>query len=113
MNFNSHITVARGGFTFSKYSVGGAWTWEVSADNIQGANQLYYVRDIRTPFGALTDGVDVPIPGDVVTQMAATLVQLQQQMAPQLTLVAGQPTSFNVTITQGDPSSDAGIVNFL
>jgi hypothetical protein len=105
--------VAQGGFRFSKISVGGAWYWTVSADNIQGANQLYYVKDIQTPFGALTDGVDVPIPGDVVSEMASTLAQFQQQLSPLLAVVSGQPTTFNVIVTQGDPASAVGSVDFL
>jgi hypothetical protein len=106
-------TVASGGFRFQKISVGGTWYWSIEANNIQGANQLYYLKDIRTPFGALTDGVDVPIPGDVVCEMASSLANFQQQLAPLLVLVSGQQTTFNVTITQGDPSSSVGSINFM
>ena len=106
-------SIASGGFRFQKISVGGTWYWSIEATNIQGANQLYYLKDIRTPFGALTDGVDVPIPGDVVLEMACSLTQFQQQLSPLLQLLSGQQTTFNVTITQGDPSSSIGGVNFL
>ena len=106
-------TIASGGFRFSKFSTGGQWYWSIEANNIQGANQLYYLWDIRTPFGALSDGVDVPIPGDVVVEMANSLVQFQQQLSPLLALVSGQVNSFNITITQGDPASSIGAVNFI
>jgi len=106
-------TVASGGFRFRKISVGGAWYWSIDANNIQGANQQYYVRDIQTPFGRYTDGVDVPIPGDVVTEMASSLAQFQQQLAPLLAVVAGQQTTLNVTVTQGDPASAAGAINIV
>jgi hypothetical protein len=106
-------TVASGGFRFSQISVGGTWYWSVTADNILGAGQLYYVRDIDTPFGKLTDGVDVPIPGDVVASMASSMLQFQQQLAPLIALVAGQSTTINVTCTQGDPASQVGAINVI
>jgi hypothetical protein len=105
--------VAGGGFRFSQISVGGTWYWSVTADNILGAGQLYYVRDIETPFGKLTDGVDVPLPGDVVVSMAASMSQFQQQLAPLIALVAGQSTTINVTCTQGDPASQVGAINVV
>jgi hypothetical protein len=103
--------VASGGFRFSKISVGGTWLWTVMANNVQGATQQYYVHDLQTPFGRYTDGVDVPIPGDVVTEMASSLAQFQQQLAPLLAISAGQQTTFNVTVTQGDAASLVGAVN--
>ena len=106
-------TVAGGGFRFSQISVGGTWFWSVTADNITGAGQLYYVRDIETPFGKLTDGVDVPIPGDVVIQMAQSMSQFQQQLAPLIALVSGQSTTITATVTQGDPASQVGAINII
>jgi hypothetical protein len=105
--------VAGGGFRFSQISVGGTWYWSVTADNITGAGQLYYVRDIETPFGKLTNGVDVPIPGDVVNAMASSMSQFQQQLAPLLALVSGQQTVISVTVTQGDPASQVGAINVI
>ncbi len=105
--------VAAGGFTFSKVSVGGTWFWTIRADNIQGSSQLYYMEKICTPFGKLTDGVEVPIPGDVVHEMAKTLSQFQQQLAPLLQLQTGTPTVFNTTVTQGDPMSEIGTIPFF
>lgn len=105
--------ISQGGFTFSKVSVGGWWRWTIEANNTQGANQQYYVRDINTPFGRITDGVDIPIPGDVVIDMANSLAQFQQQLSPLIALASGQQTTLNVTITQCDPASSIGSVNFI
>jgi hypothetical protein len=102
-----------GGFRFSQISVGGTWYWSVTADNILGAGQLFYVRDIETPFGKLTNGVDVPIPGDVVNAMASSMAQFQQQLAPLIALVSGQQTTIAVTVTQGDPASQVGAINVV
>ncbi len=105
--------VAGGGYTFKKISVGGTWFWTIRADNVQGSNQLYFLEKILTPFGKLTDGVDVPIPGDVVYEMAHSLAQFQQQLAPLLQLQTGAQTIFNVTVTQNDPMSEIGTVAFF
>jgi len=101
--------VAAGGFTFSQVSVGGTWFWTIQANNILGANQLYQVVDIITPFGKITDAA-IPIPGDIITAMANCLLQFQQQLAPLLYLVNPIPPIFNLTVTEGDASSQAGIV---
>lgn len=106
-------SVIGGGFSFTKISVGGVWMWTVKSMNIQGANQSFYVTDIGTPFGRLTDGIEVPIPGDVIQEMSSTLSQFQQQLYPKLALVSGQQTSFNITVTQGDPASTVGAINFM
>jgi hypothetical protein len=106
-------SVASGGFRFSQISVGGTWYWTISADNILGSTQQFYLKDIQTPFGKYTDGVDVPIPGDVVTAMAGSMAQFQQQLSPLLALVSGQQTVINITATQGDPASLIGTINFL
>ena len=106
-------SVASGGFRFEQVSVGGTWYWTISADNILSSTQQFYLKDIQTPFGRYTDGVDVPIPGDVVLAMASSLSQFQQQLAPLLALAPGQQTVYNVTATQGDPASQVGTVIVL
>ena len=103
--------VAASGFTFDKISVGGTWYWTVRATNVQSSSQLYQVTDITSPFGKL-GAVDVPIPGDIVQEMANTIVQLQQQLAPMVALVGSTPTSYSVTVTEGDAQSQIGTVVF-
>ena len=93
--------VSSGGFTFNIASVGGQWSWTVQAQNVQGLGQLYQLVDIATPYGKLTD-VAVPLPGDVVTAMAQSLLELQGQLAPSIVLLSGTPTSYSTTVTEGD-----------
>lgn len=104
-------TVSSGGFSFTTASVGGNWSWFVSARNITNLGQTYHVVDIITPYGKFTD-VAVPLPGDVVLSMADSITQLQQQLVPVLTLVSGTPTSYALTVTEGDPSIQLAVVPF-
>jgi len=101
--------VASGGFTFSQVSTGGTWFWTVTSTNIQGANQLYQVTNIVTPFGNITDAI-IPIPGDIIAAMYNSLQQFQQQLAPLLALVSPNPAIFSLTVTEGDSSSTVGSV---
>lgn len=103
--------VAASGFTFDKISVGGTWYWTVRATNIQSSSQLYQVTDIISPFGKL-GAVDVPIPGDIVLEMANCISQLQQQLAPMLALVGTTPVTYAVTVTEGDAASQVAIIPF-
>lgn len=79
------------------------------ANNIQGAGQTYQFVNFNTPYGSIYTAA-IPIPGDVVTQMAASLLKVQQQLAPLIQLVAPVPAVFNIIITEGDPSSLVGTV---
>lgn len=103
--------VAASGSTFDKVSVGGTWYWTVRATNVQSSSQLYQVIDITSPFGKL-GVVDVPIPGDIVLEMADCISQLQQQLAPALALVGATPTTYTVTVTEGDAPSQVAIIPF-
>jgi hypothetical protein len=102
-------TVAGGGFQFSVPSVGGKWSWKVEADNIQGLGQTYKFVDIHSPYGPLYTTA-IPIPGDVISSMANSLLQVQQQLAPLMLLISPNPAIFNTTITEGDPISEVGVV---
>lgn len=104
------LFVQGGGFEFNIPSVGGTWSWRVLANNQQGVGQLFQVTEINTPYGPLVNA-QIPLPGDVVTAMADSLVQVQQQLSPLLALVQPAQTSFTVTITEGDPNSAVGTVS--
>lgn len=104
--------VTQGGFTFSVQSVGGAWSWTVQANNIQGAGQLYQFVNITTPYGPLQDATAIPIPADVVTAMADSLIQFQQQLNPMLALVSPAQTSFALNISEGDAGSTVCSIPF-
>lgn len=101
-------TVSGGSFGFNLVSVGGTWSWTVRANNVYGGSQLYQVADVISPWGRLSD-VDSPIPGDVVTAMAGSILDVQGQLAPLLSLVQGI-SSFMVTVTEGDPPMDVTTV---
>jgi len=101
--------VRGGGFTFDVCSTGGRWQWDVTASNVQNAGQFYQVENIRSPFGALAN-TDLPIPGDVVIAMAESLSGLQQQLQPRVALTG--PTSFSITVTEGDPVTGVGAIQF-
>lgn len=106
------LIVSGGGYSFQVQSTDGIWSWTIKAINTQGLGQTYEVRDIMTPWGPIA-GVMIPIPGDVLLAMADSLVDFQQQLAPQLALTGSSPTVFNVIITEGDPNIAAGIVSVI
>lgn len=101
--------VLGGGFTFDICSVGGTWSWRVTASNVHGAGQLYQVEDIKTPFGSLAN-TDIPLPGEVVTAMASSLETFKEQLQPRIVLTG--PASFNLTVTEGDGVYAAGEAAF-
>lgn len=105
------IFVSGAGFSFTKNSVGGAWSWSISAANVSGSSQEFSVSDITSPFGRLGN-ISIPIPGDVITAMAESLSDLQNQLVPSITLVSGTPTSYSITITEGDSSSSVASIPF-
>jgi hypothetical protein len=104
-------SISAGGFSFDLDSVGGKWYWTVQADNIQGSSQLYRVINIMSPFGRFSD-VELPLPGDVVLAMADTLMQVQQQLAPLLSIISPSNPNISVTVTEGDPSSSIATIIF-
>ena len=96
-------------FIFKKFSIGGQWSWQVQAVNTP--TQSYQVSDIITPFGRLTD-IHTPIPGDIISEMASSIVQLQNQLSPMLSLVSGTPIAYGVTITEGDLTKQIAVIPF-
>ena len=105
-------SVAGTGCTFNVSSVGGTWSWTVLANNVQGLGQQYQVVDVMTPYGKFTDVV-VPLPGDVVTAMADSISQLQEQLAPRVLLLSGTPSSYSATVTEGDTALSLATVPFV
>lgn len=102
--------VAGGGFSFSIASVGGTWSWTVAADNVLNAGQFVQVRDVVTPYGPLSVA-NVPLPGDVVAAMAASLTDFQSQLAPSIYLTSA--SSFSATVTEAGAAQDVAAVAFL
>lgn len=107
------MTIVSGSaFEFSLESTGGLWRWKTVAQNVSGAGVSYEVRDIDTPWGSLFRTA-IPIPADVVQAMSQGIVEMQQQLAPQLALVDPSSTSFVVVITEGDPNLVVAEVPFF
>jgi len=104
--------VSGGCFKFDTESTGGTWAWTVRSNNLQGLGQLYEVIDITTPWGPFTIA-EIPLPGDVVTAMADSLTQVQDQLAPLLALVNPTVTTFNITIVESDPNEEIGTVAIM
>ena len=102
--------VSGGGFSYELISVGGKWSWKVTANNIVNSGQYYYVTDINTPFGPIY-GTNTPIPGDVVIAMSDAVSSFQQQLSPTLFLVSGNSKS--ITVSEGDYPSDQDPVVFM
>lgn len=73
----------------------GIWRWTTRIDT-SGASPKYEVRDIISPYGLLRDSI--PLPGDVVVQMGASIVKVQQAFAPRMLLNA---TSLTFTLDEG------------
>jgi hypothetical protein len=108
MTCTSDATVAGSKYSFSTQSVGGTWGWSVKADNTLGIGQLFQFVDITTPYGPLFQ-VEIPIPGDVIQEMAGSLFEVQSQLAPLMALI--QPAvPFNIIIVEGDPNRAVGSV---
>ena len=99
------------GVTCSIESVGGIWEWTIGTNNVRSMGQTYEVTNIKSPFGLLSS-VNLPIPGDVVQAMADSIAELRSQYEPLVALVTGQQSTFNITVTEGDPSQFLDDVNF-
>jgi len=101
--------VAGSKFGFSKQSIGGTWSWSVQADNTLGVGQLFQFVDIGTPYGPLFH-VEIPIPGDVIEEMANSLSEVRSQLAPLMALVQPTASPFNIIIVEGAANEAVGSV---
>ncbi len=102
-------SVMGGGFTYTLESVGGKWSWKIVSNTILSATQYFYVSDIYTPFGKLSD-VDSPIPSDVVSAMWESLNQFIQQLSPTLSVTSS--TTLNYTVSEGTGLSEFDGITF-
>lgn len=73
----------------------GTWKWTVRMD-VSGPSPTFQVRDIVSPYGLLRDSI--PLPGDIVAKMAASIDELGQLFSPRMLLSA---TSFTITTDEG------------
>lgn len=75
----------------------GTWRWTTRIDT-SGATPRYEVRDIVSPFGLLRDSI--PLPGEVVQEMAASITRVQTSFAPSV-LLSGAVLSFTLDEGRG------------
>lgn len=74
----------------------GKWLWTTRVDVTQ-ATPSYQIRDIKSPYGLLRDSI--PIPGDIVQAMAASIVELGSNFAPGILI--GPPSSLVFEVDEG------------
>lgn len=73
----------------------GPWKWVTRVD-VAKAVPTFEVRGIVSPYGLLRDSI--PIPGEVITEMAESITELTQQFAPGILL---SPATLSFTIDEG------------
>jgi hypothetical protein len=74
------------------------------------ATPVYSVRDVVSPYGRLRDSI--PIPGDVIKEMAASIDKLKTSFAP--LILMGPPTSLTFLVDEGRgyyPSQTVQVTN--
>lgn len=97
------------GFEFQIESIGGTWRWSVSSNFTQGIGSLYFVNNIRTPFGLLQQAL-IPIPDAVIAAIYDSIQSIKQQFSPLMTLVSPNSLIFPGTTTEGDSAFVLGTV---
>jgi hypothetical protein len=96
------FSINSGGFSFSKNSLHGTWSWEVQSNNIAGSGQQFQINHIRTPYGFLSSA-DIPIPGDIIQSMSDSLSQIMTQLSPIISFISGTPSSISSSVISGSP----------
>ena len=65
--------------------------------DVTGANPSYTILDIQAPMGILRD--TIPLPGDVVVAMGASITEIQSNFPPSILL--GPPASLTFEVDEG------------
>jgi hypothetical protein len=74
----------------------GLWKWTTRVDTTLATPQ-YQITDIISPFGLLRDSI--PLPGDVVSAMAASIDEIKAALAP--AILVGPPSSLSFSVDEG------------
>lgn len=88
--------------TFDFATPPGRWRWTTRLD-VSLSAPSYSIRDVVTPYGLYRDSI--PIPGDVVAAMAASIDELRVNFPPHILL--GPPTSLTFIVDEGRGFSTA------
>lgn len=86
----------------------GRWKWTTRVD-VSRSSPSYQIREILSPYGLLRDSI--PLPGEVVQSMAASIVQIQSSFAPG---ILRSPVTLNFTVDEGrgfSPSQPVSVTN--
>ena len=91
-------------YQFEAFVPAGAWKWTTRA-NVSQSIPTFEVRDIVSPHGLLRDSI--PIPGDVVSEMAGSITEIMQQFTPN---ILAAPATLLFTVDEGRGFSSAQAV---
>ncbi len=84
-------------YEFSAPTARGVWRWTTQVD-VSGASPSYSIRNVLSPYGLLRD--TVPLDGDVVLAMAASINTVSAAFAPDI--LVGSPSSLTFTVNEGE-----------
>ena len=83
-------------YEFQEDTSTGRWRWTTIMD-VSGSAPSFRVANIVSPFGILRDSI--PIPGDIVESMAASITEVKTQFPP--TILIGPPSSLTFDVNEG------------
>ena len=83
-------------YQFQQDTLSGRWKWTTYMD-VSGATPLFRVSNIVSPFGILRDSI--PIPGEIVEAMAASITEIRTQFPP--AIFVGPPSSLVFEVDEG------------
>lgn len=83
-------------YQFEQRVPAGVWRWTTRMD-VSSACVVYQILNIQTPWGLYRDSI--PVPGDVVTAMYESIVQLKANFKP--TIQVGPPSSLVFDVDEG------------
>jgi len=83
-------------YQFEQRVPAGVWRWTTRMD-VSSACVIFQVLDLQTPWGLYRDSI--PIPGDIVTAMHDSIVQLKANFKP--TILMGPPPSLVFDVDEG------------
>lgn len=82
----------------------GPWKWTTRVD-VSRSTPAFEIRDVFSPYGRLYDSI--PIPGEVIEEMAASITKIQQSFAPSILL---SPLNMLFTVDEGRGVSSPQLV---
>lgn len=72
--------------------------------DVSGANPVFYVRDIISPYGILRDSI--PVPGEVIEAMSSSISEIQSNFPPSILIGPASSLTFEVDEGRGYSSGE-------